>query len=260
MPGNTYTIDIVINQGQPQTCAVDASEENDSSAAARPISPGTIQNLNTCTGDDDFYSIQLAANDQISATASFSNGEGDIDLQLLDSAGTVLDSATTTGNSENVSFTAASAGTYYVRAFLYADNGSTVGNTYSLDVQVTPGTPPNQCIVDNFEPNDTLGSAPSTSMGSYTNLGQCGDDDYFAITLNNGDSINIDVSFTHSEGDVDIQLYGPNGSVAASSETTTNNENIAGTANAAGTFTLRVFLYQDTGGTPGNTYQLSITP
>jgi hypothetical protein len=259
MPGNPYTMEIIITPATPQMCTADALEENDSRGAAATITPGQRTGLNTCTGDDDFYAITLAANDQVSAAASFNNGEGDIDMELLDSAGTVLDSAGTTANTENVSATVPSAGTYYVRVFLFGDAGSTTGNTYTLDVTVGGGNPP-LCTVDTFEPNDAMGTAPATPMGSYPGLGQCGDDDWFGITLANGESISIDVSFTHAEGDIDIELYGPDGTVAASSETTTNVESIAGTSNVAGTFTLRVFLYQDTGSTPGNSYDLSISP
>ncbi len=259
MPGNPYQLQVIITQGQPQTCPADSFEENDTRATAKTISTGNHTNLNTCTGDDDYYQITLAANDQIDATASFTNGEGDIDLELLDGSGTVLDSSSTSNNSENVSFTVVTAGTYYLHVLLYADAGSTLGNTYSLNVSVS-GSNPVGCPVDTFEPNDTPTTAPTMSLGSYPNLGACGDDDYYAIPLTSGDSINMDVLFTHAEGDIDIELLGPDGTVAATSESTTNNENIAGTANVSGVFTLHVYLYQDLGTVQGNTYELSLTP
>jgi hypothetical protein len=257
MPGNPYTMEIVITPAVPQVCTVDALEENDSMGAAATITPGQRTGLNTCTGDDDFYAVNLSAGDQINATASFTNGEGDIDVQLLDGSGTVLDAAETTANTESVSYTVSAAGTYYIRVFLYGDAGSTTGNTYTLDVSIGGGA---QCIVDSFEPNDAMGSAPSMPFGTYPSLGQCGEDDWFAFSLNTNDTISIEVSFTHAEGDIDLELYGPDGTVAARSETTTNLESIAGTSNVTGTFTLRVFLYQDAGALPGNTYDLTLSP
>jgi hypothetical protein len=259
-PGNPYDLDVTITPATPQTCPTDAFEENDARTSASPLSLGAQSGLNTCPMDDDFYALSLTTGDQLTVSASFTNAEGDIDLELLDATGTAVASAGTTGNTETMTYTIPSSGTYYIRVFLYGDAGSTLGNSYNLTTSITGMPPPTGCVIDSFEPNDTMTAAPSVSMGSYPNLGSCGDDDYFAIPLTAGQTLSIQVQFTHAEGDIDIVLFDTTGAEAARSDTTGNTESISGTVNVSGTFTLRVFLYADSGSTTGNGYSMTLAP
>ena len=71
-----------------------------------------------------------------------------------------------------------------------------------------------------------------------------------------GDNIAVDLTFTHAEGDIDLELLDPTGTVAASSATTTDDESLTHTATAAGVWTIRVTLSSDSGSQTGNSYGL----
>lgn len=258
-PGNPYDLEIIVNTPQPQTCTVDSFEENDTQGTAAPLASGSHGNLNTCETDEDFYAITLQANEDLTVDATFSNAEGDIDLELLDSSGTVVTDSASASDDESITYTAPASGTYFLRVFLYSDAGSTLGNDYGLDVSIS-GAPPNQCIADSFEPNDDIVAAPVITMGSYQNLGSCGDDDYYRVDLTAGDTITIDALFSHAEGDIDLALLDTQGNVALTSETTSDDETIAAVINVTGTFTILVYLYQDNGSVPGNDYTLMLSP
>jgi hypothetical protein len=53
-------------------------------------------------------------------------------VSLLDGAGAVVAISQSTTDTESYSFTAGSAGSYTVRVYLYADYGTTTGNSYEL--------------------------------------------------------------------------------------------------------------------------------
>lgn len=110
---------------------------------------------------------------------------------------------------------------------------------------------------DALEQNDTCETARVTSAGSYSNLiVKSTDEDFYRFTLPTGATLNATVTFTHSNGDIDLQLQNPCGSTVASSTTTTNSESISYLNNgASAAFNLRVFLAADT----RNGYSMTIT-
>ncbi len=111
---------------------------------------------------------------------------------------------------------------------------------------------------DALEQNDTCAGARPTSIGSWSDLVvKNTDEDWYALTLDDGDQLDADFTFTHAYGDIDVELYdGCGGSVVASADTGTNNESLTYTNNSGGqaTYYLRVFLYSDT----RNTYDMDI--
>jgi hypothetical protein len=185
---------------------------------------------------------------------TFTDAEGDIDLSLLNPAGTSVASSASTSNNESVTHTVTSAGTYAIRVYLYADAGTTPGNTYGMNIQRSG------CASDSYEPNNSRQAAPVMTMSSYPALTVCpSDDDFYNISLSANDILTVDVLFTHAEGDVDVTLVNASDSVVARSESTADNEQIVYTAPSAGTYAVRVYLYADTGSTPGNSYTLTLS-
>ena len=59
---------------------------------------------------------------------------------------------------------------------------------------------------DTFEENDYNRTAAIIRPGIYTNL-QCNDDDWYRLYLSVGVDLTISIKFSHSDGDLDLELY-----------------------------------------------------
>lgn len=111
------------------------------------------------------------------------------------------------------------------------------------------------CDDDALEPNDDT-NAPAVSPGRYDNLQICpGNDDYFRIRANAGETIRATLLFVHASGDLDMALYAANGTDRlAVSETSDDDEMLSFTATEAGFYTLFVYGYEDA----ENSYSLDL--
>ena len=258
VPGNPYGMNVTVTRTPAAMCTADALEDNDSAAAARPSTPGNLSNLTVCSGDEDYYAYTFAAGDDVTVNVSFSDAEGDVDVELLGPSGaSVAGSASSTDN-ESFAYTVATAGTHTLRVLLYADDGATPGNTYALNVQVAGAV---TCAADAFEPNDTAGAAAPLPFGTHSGLSACdGDDDFYRVDLSAGQQVSLQALFAHTEGDIDLRLLDPGGTQVASSLSVTDDENINFTATQAGPHVVHVELYRDAGSAPGNPYQLLVGP
>ena len=252
--GNDYGM--VIGIVPVSGCAEDGYEDNDALGSAAALTAGSYADLRICPDDDDYYSLALAVGDEITVDLMFANAEGDIDLGLYNPEGTLVASSASTDDDESLVYTAAIAGTFVVRVRLYEDAGVAEGNDYDMTIGVVPFT---GCLEDGFEDNDALASAAAVDEGDYTGLRICpSDDDYYSLALNVGDEITVDLTFANAEGDIDLGLYNPEGTLVASSASTDDNESLVYTAAIAGTFVVRVRLYADAGAVEGNTYGMDI--
>lgn len=114
------------------------------------------------------------------------------------------------------------------------------------------------CIEDPLEDNDTREAArplPTPGPDFLIYLRACpGDDDWFSIIAIAGQELQIDVSFSHAEGDIDISLFDPDGNWVADAHSVTDDERITYVASETGTYTLLVWLIWDAGPTTGNDY------
>jgi uncharacterized protein (DUF2141 family) len=240
-------------------CTRDAFEPNDTQAAARALTAGMTQSgLGACTGEDDFFSFALAAGDRLQIQVDYATAEGDVDISLLNAAGTSVASSASTSGRESVSYTAMTAGTYAIRVYLYRDSGTTPGNTYSIQLTHTPAPPVQMCTNDRFEPNDSQTAATTMSPRREAGLNLCmGNDDFYAISLVPGDQLTVDLAFRDAEGDIDLRLLDPSGASVASSLGTGDAERVTFTALTAGRYAIRAYLYTDDGTSPGNGYDLT---
>jgi hypothetical protein len=109
-----------------------------------------------------------------------------------------------------------------------------------LTLQVGANAPPPQAD-DAFEENDATGAAAAITAGVHQNL-QCNDEDWFKLTLAQGASLTATIDFTHSAGDLDLEVVGPAGQVGAS-DGTSNQEKVEKTGLAAGVYKVRVHGY-----------------
>lgn len=121
------------------------------------------------------------------------------------------------------------------------------------------------CTDDSFEENDTQETAAPVALPfTETGLRICWQDyDYFAFPLSEGETLQVDVSFAYADGDIDVALHDPAGSLVVAANSLTDNEKLAYTCcgpAGAGTYAVEVLLYQDEPlDSPGNNYDLAIS-
>jgi hypothetical protein len=104
------------------------------------------------------------------------------------------------------------------------------------------------CVEDELEDNDDLETAtPLPTDAVRTGLVSAnGDLDLFAVELCAGGTVSFDVAFTHANGDIDIGLFDPQGTLYAVSDGIVDDESITATVPQSGTWYLLVQMY--TGG------------
>ena len=253
--GNSYDMTVTVTEAP---CFDDGLEDNDTLATPEPIPPVAIPDLVTCPTDDDYFAVALLVGDTITVDATFAHAEGDIDLRLYDPSGTLLDSSISSTDDETVGpEVAAVDGDFVIFVELFADSGIVLGNTYDLDVTVVPAAL--ACADDLLEENDSELAAAAVTDGLYLDLVTCpSDDDYYAIALAAGDTIDVDLFFTDAEGDIDLELIDPSGAVVTDSTTSTDGEDVTWVTAAAGTYLVRAWLFLDAGPFEGNPYVMEI--
>ena len=230
----------------------DAYEQNDSRNAA--WHPGVNWEntwLSSFSGvgvleDADWYRIDVSSGyERVTAKLDFEHNGGDIDLQLVDSSGTVLVVAESVTDDELIDTVVPSGGTYYLRVY-YSD----VGNTYDLWWDDSQD--------DLYEQNDTLATAYDFSgseavwLSSIESIGVQSDDDWYQIEIDPGyERLVVDLTFTHADGDIDLAVYNADGQLWKTARSTTNNEQLDTVLPESGTWYLKVFWDDE-----GNAYDL----
>ena len=111
---------------------------------------------------------------------------------------------------------------------------------------------------DAYEENDNRGTAYDISSHEQTWLrningyGIQADDDWYEIYISSGyEHLDVDLTFTHADGDIDIAVIDSGGNHIVSSQSSTNNEYISFDLPSSGTYYL--WLYY---GDMGNNYDL----
>lgn len=148
--GSAYDLDVDVVQ--PDACPTDAFEPNDTSASAVPITEGSYPDLGACYyvggfPEDrfDWYTLDVAAGNTITLSASFEHDEGDIDLYLFDfpqSNGAIdaryLRRSFSSSDDEYLTYDVTTTGTYYIGLRVFADDGTGIadGNRYDLDISI----------------------------------------------------------------------------------------------------------------------------
>jgi hypothetical protein len=254
----SYTLAI---SAAPVTVAADRFEDNDTASTAtdlRTIS-GTVteSTLTIEPSDVDWYKFTLGApgraDDKLSI--AFTHSLGDLDLELYASNGTTrLSNSNGVGNGEELSLNGLAAGAYYARVAGYSGVSN---SSYALTVRVTPIN----TTGDRFENNDTAATATDlrTLTGNITENTlslEANDPDWYKFTLpavgRSGDKVSI--AFTHSVGDLDLELYASDGTTRLTTAAgVTGLEEVSLSGRAAGTYYAKVVGYN---GASNSSYSL----
>jgi hypothetical protein len=242
-----------------EECEPDDLEPNDASLEAAEIElDRDYRNLTICVGEEDWYRLDASEGQIITVDTHFDTALYDLGATLYllrdDGSMTWLAGSDTIGSRENIVFQTYTTGTFLVRIFrsrgtLYAE--------YDLTVDVT-GSP---CVRDGLEPNNTYLDATDVASGeSYSDLSLCvADVDWYQIDLRNGQVLTAEITFTHAENDLGMQLYKLNSdgtiSYRAGSDGLTDNESIVFSSYEDATFL--VYVYRSRGTTTAG-YDLSV--
>jgi len=82
------------------------------------------------------------------------------------------------------------------------------------------------CFEDASEPNDTLEQAAQVLRGRTERLGRCGNDDWFGVLVQAGESLQARIEFDHAQGDLDLELVRADGTVLDASRSATGVEQV----------------------------------
>lgn len=113
-------------------CGDDAIEDNDTLTSGFGLGDGVI-NAAVVDNDDDYWRTVVCPGDTVTFTASFIDDNGDLDLELFDAEGNLLDNSDTVTDMESVTYTNMTGEVVTVvgRVFLFFGLGC---NEYLLEV------------------------------------------------------------------------------------------------------------------------------
>ena len=240
--------------GTGGSCRDDAREDDDSidEATSWPDETERLDDGAICAGDDDYFGFLLFEGDRLEVAIEFRDEDGDLDLELLDELGSVISRSAGVSDREEVRTCVGPGGdgAYYARVFGY--DGAE--NTYAITATVTPDAP--DCCVDDPREegmgDDVRENASSLAVDELVEGRICpGDEDWFRFTVDAPSQVMLLLSFTHADGDLDLQLYAADGTVVASSLSLTDDEYID-EALEPGVYYVRISGWRDA----SNSYEL----
>ena len=196
--------------------------------------------------DDDYYQFQLTGTSDVDIVVSFDHSEGDLDVELLDANELILDSSTTTSSEERITGESLEAGTYYLRVYGYGDATS---SSYSIIGSVAADD--NASASDAYEKNENFTTAyslgavtgDSSNVVSNATIHSSTDEDFFSFTITDEQNLGLEVLFSHSDADLDIELLDSDGYWIDSASSVSDNEYLSLSGLGAGTYALRVYGY-----------------
>jgi subtilisin family serine protease len=193
----------------------------------------TFQDWVGSADTNDYYRFSLGGSSNLNL--SLTGLTADADVQLLNSAGTVIRSSTAGGSSSEFITQQLAAGTYYVRVYPFSSNST----YYNLGLSAIPVVPPDYA-------GNTLGTARAVTLSSSTTtfqdwVGSADTNDYYRFSL--GGSSNLNLSLTGLTADADVQLLNSAGTVIRSSTAGGSSSEFITQQLAAGTYYVRVYPF-----------------
>ncbi|GAB4542350.1 MAG: hypothetical protein Tsb0014_35020 [Pleurocapsa sp.] len=201
--------------------------------------------------DDDWYKIAIAEGfEHLIVDLRFTNEYeadyghggywtyGDINLEIYDETGNSVTGSYTVTDNEYIDTILPTAGTYYLKV----NSSEPTGDTYDLWWNSL------EVVDDNYEPNNTLDDAydltnyQQTWLKDIEGVGIRGDDDWYKVSVDSGfENLIVELQFTHTEGNIKLEIYDQNGDLVTSSGDRYNrNRYITTTVPTAGTYYLKV--------------------
>ena len=221
-----------------QACQADPFEPNGSPIGggvvqdAALIEEGDYPDLVACDGDDDWYAVELLADQRLAANIAFRSADGDLEMGLYASDQvTVLDRSTGLQNTEAVALPRApAAGRYYVRVYMAEGDLNNVANSYSLEIDIGDA---NECADDDYPLNGNRMAAALLPDGRHDLVLCPGDEDWFRFAIAAGNTVSWRLAA--GAAGAEISLYAPNGDLIE-----TQPQRIVYTAERNGEYAIKV--------------------
>ena len=277
-PGNqagNYTVSVRLYQYSTQTLLTqynttyyssgttnlsqDQYEPNDSISTATSIliNSTTSANIHNAS-EDDYYTLNLTSGDMVWANLTFSHSTADLQLNMYRYNGlnnVLFDYSHSSSDNEQVIFNVTSNATYYVGIF---SSGGASHYNFTIQATSTPSPPPpTNGSGDALEPNENMSTATQvTPPFSHNNLSIhiSSDDDYFAVSLAANETVWANITFSHSLGDIDMEIEDSTSNQLDLSQSTSNDEAVSASVTTAQTVYIHVYGWASA----TNTYAITI--
>jgi len=213
---NNVPHDLTVDVTPGPQCTDDDLEPNDSSSNATSLSRSSITQggedsfflqKKICDNNEDWYCVNANSGDTVSWDVEFDHGKGDLDAFIVDPTGTQVASSTSNTDDENVSFTTQQSGDHCLKV----QGDGPKRNNYDVFSKVN-GQPSTSCP-DIYEENDSCASSSNCSaatpmIGSTDKLLSCsGDVDWYETSVKAGETLDVDLTFKHNDGDIDLEIF-----------------------------------------------------
>lgn len=247
--------------GSVFTIAADAFDTGGASndTAATAVNLGTqgqltIPALNIDNAaDEDWFRAFAFMDGPMTAEILFSHALGDLDFEVYDAGDLVnpIASSNSATDDESLALAVTTGQELFFRVF---GVGGALNPTYefNLDLAVTP---------DILENNDgTLSATFLGTLGSTTMTGlNITDDDYFEF-IAGGSTGQVDATFSHAAGDLDVEIYEATDltTIHASATTTSDNESVTFATVPGDRYFVRVFEKSQQPGVLHSGYDLTV--
>ena len=234
-----YTLEV--DWGVLSICMEDSYEENDSFDDAYSLDMG-FYDLMLCQDDTssfgdarDYWAFDLDQYNKLDLEATYTAPSIDMDFRLFKPDRTTVAVVPVTQDGRKTwTMLAPQTGLYYLQTRKY---NQTQDEPYQLSVNI--------CPEDQYEENDAINRAAYLTPG-VRNLALCrGDQDWFSVNVESGQTLTCTIQFINSQGDLDLALRNGNGEILVESATPTNNEQVSYTAPYADTYYLHIYGFGD---------------
>jgi hypothetical protein len=232
------TIQVVAGGETPVDCPADAGEPGPEALQ----SGQALEGRSVCpVGDEDTYNFDVPAGGSFRVDVRFQHAQGDLDLAVTGPGGFAQTSDSVT-DLETVLGQNVAGGRYQARVYGF----DSANPSYSIRFDAMAGMP-QECADDAADAvgNDAAGRAVNLRDYDGVNLKICpNDDDFYSVDLTAGTRVALRVLFSHAEGDLDIELTGPDGFRAQGTSSNDDEEIAIAAVPVTGTYILRVYGYQ----------------
>lgn len=224
----------------PQSClADDEFETNDDAEHAAPLAPGDYEHLRLLNAD--WYRVDAVPGNAVRVRVDYDHRLGDLDLRCYDVTGAALPIWPRWGLGYGQLILPEGENSYLV---LVEPPPGGINPDYSLSVLPFSD--------DSYEENDSAETAFAGGAGVYDLV--VFDDDWFRVTVDHPVAVEATLEFTHSNGDLELELRDASGVLLDQSISATNSEYVWGFAPGE---SYLVHVYGCCGAT--NTGRLTIT-
>jgi len=253
---------------QCQDDPFEGSSGNDDSNSASKVEfdqngGSVLEDLKICPGNVDWYQIQIpAAGYWLGVLLGYTQANGQLRMDLYDQDGVTLLAAGQAQTDEIVVYSDVfqAPKSVYLRI---EGAAAAVENRYSMYLVIEEYVP---CNADTFEPNNDPNEAKTVTEDVYTGLTCCGEPDWYAISLNKGDKLEVEIEFTQADGDLDLWIFDHDtaynaetlscdNALGCSTSETDNEQALVESIPATGTYYIGIGPYQGA----KNSYDMLVT-